>query len=136
LNKNENYDLVLLNRNNWTEWDHSIKIKPRIKENIYWDRKNDSIRKCLKHYLTNENFKFEAIVDFSAYKLKDIKNVIDKLSHDRFKYYFLISTDSVYEVCQANNNNAMLETDSIRPESEDLRKHMKKLDSYGHHKLK
>lgn len=136
MNKNENYDLVLLNRNNWTEWDHSIKIKPRIKENIYWDRKNDSIRKCLKYYLTNENFKFEAIIDFSAYKLKDIKNVIDKLSHDRFKYYFLISTDSVYEVCQANNKNAMLETDSIRPESEDLRKQMKKLDSYGHHKLK
>ena len=136
LNKNEDYDLVLLNRNNWAEWDHLAKLKPRIKENIYWDRKTDSIRKCLKNYLNDKNFKFEAIIDFSAYKLRDIKNVIEKLSHDRFKSYIFISTDSIYEVCQVNKNDMMLETDSIRPESDDLRKQFKSYDSYGHHKLK
>ena len=123
-----------MNRNNWSEWNVLNQIKSRIKENIYWDRKTDSIRKCLKHYLSNEDFKFDAIIDFSAYKQKDIKNVIDKLPHTCFKVYILISTDSVYEVCQSDKNT-MLETDSTRPESDTLRKHLKSLDSYGHHKL-
>ena len=65
-----------------------------------------------------------------------IKNVIEKLSHDRFKSYIFISTDSIYEVCQVNKNDMLLETDSIRPESDDLRKQFKSYDSYGHHKLK
>ena len=113
-----------------------LKIRPRIQENIYWDRKNDSIRKCLKHYLSNEDFQFEAIIDFSAYKQKDIKNVIDKIPQSKFKLYILISTDSVYEVCQLNKNSNMEEIDSQRPESNEKIKELKSLDSYGHNKLK
>lgn len=128
-----------MNRNNWSEWDISSRIKSKIKENIYWNRKTDSINKCLSHYLNDLEFdKFEAIIDFSAYKKKDIKNVISQLlPNNKFKTYILISTDSVYEVCQhLSDQNESIETDSIRPECDTLRERLNSLDSYGNHKLK
>lgn len=140
LNQNPNFKFVLLNRGCWS-WDNSTRIKPFIYENLIWDRRKDSLASCLKTYLSDENFQFEAVIDFSAYKSSDIRNVLDELPKNKFKLYILISTDSVYEVCiskepEANGEIILNENDSIRPESEDEQKRLKKLDSYGHHKFK
>ena len=140
LNQNPNFKFVLLNRGSWN-WDNSIRIKPFIYENLIWDRRNDSLSSCLKKYLNDENFQFEAVIDFSAYKECDIINVLDELPRNKFKLYILISTDSVYEVCidkepEKNGEIILNEDDSIRPESEVEQKRLKKLDSYGHHKFR
>ncbi|RNA09022.1 chloroplast stem-loop binding of 41 kDa chloroplastic-like [Brachionus plicatilis] len=139
LDNNQNYNLVLVNRDNWNDWDTMSRIKSRIKENIKLDRKKGSLKAALWHYLSQEDFKFDAVIDFSAYKVRVVKNFFQEVPKDKFKIYILISSDSVYEVCQIDMDRPNLtldESDSIRPESESERKKLKELDSYGHHKLK
>lgn len=139
LDNNQDLNLVLVNRDNWSDWDAESRIKVRIKESIKCDRKKDSLKSALWHYLSQENFKFEAVIDFSAFKSRVIKNFFKDIPKDKFKIYLLISTDSVYEVCsvKTNQSNFVLnESDSIRPQSDSERQKLKKLDSYGHHKLK
>ena len=140
LDNNNKYELILLNRGNWSDWDTSERIKPRIYENIIFDRKKDSIKNCLKKYIEDESFMFEAIIDFSGYKSRDIKSVIDGIPAKKIKLYIYISTDSVYEVCIDNDDNSeyvvLNEYDSIRPKSKEKQENLKKFDSYGHHKLK
>ena len=59
------------------------------------------------------------------------------MPNNKFETYILISTDSVYEVCQhLSDQNESIETDSIRPECDTLRERLNSLDSYGNHKLK
>ena len=136
LGSNQDYKLVLLNRGNWSDWDSATRIKPRIYENIIWDRRTDSIKFCLAKYLNNADFCFHAIIDLSAYKKKDIQNVLNEIPHHKFRLYILISTDSVYEVCLPRNEDCFVETDSIRPASESEQSRLKHMDSYGHHKLR
>jgi hypothetical protein len=144
LNNNPNYEFVLLNRGNWNDFDSATRIRPRIKENIIFDRKKHSLKECLKDYLTRPNFKFRAVLDFSAYKSSDIRNVLaaDLPAHIIDGVYVYISTDSVYEVCidkklkEPDGSVCLNETDSIRPESKEEREKLKEFDSYAHHKLK
>lgn len=139
LNENQSYNLVLVNRDNWNDWDTKSRIRDRIKENIKCDRKKDSLKNALRHYLSQDDFKFDAVIDFSAYKSRVIKNFFNEIPKEKFKIYILISSDSVYEVCSIQMNSSHLtldETDSVRPESDLEQKKMKELDSYGHHKLK
>lgn len=141
LNNAPDYELVLVNRGNWDNWDSVERIKHRIKENIICDRYTDSLKICLHKYLNEQSFQFEAVIDFSAFNSQVIKNVIKEIPAEKIKRYILISTDSVYEVCvdkKLNHNEALIlkETDSIRPESSDEQNRLKKLDSYGHHKFK
>ena len=136
LNNYKHFDLVLLNRGHWNEWDYKHRIKPFIAENLIWDRKEDSLKKCLKKYLDLEGFQFEAIIDFSAYKRRDVRNVLKDIPSEKFKRYILISSDSVYEVCnQTKKDELITEIDSVRPESKEEQKQLKENDSYGHHKL-
>lgn len=139
IKNNTNYEFILLNRGNWSDWDTSERIKPRVYENIIFDRKKDSVKNCLKKYIEDESFEFEAIIDFSCYKSRDIKSVIDDIPAEKIKLYIYISTDSVYEVCidKTDNGSVVLnEDDSIRPESKEKQKTLKEFDSYGHHKLR
>ncbi|CAF0818450.1 unnamed protein product [Brachionus calyciflorus] len=139
LDNNDDYNLILVNRNNWDDWDTRERIKSRIKLNIKCDRKTDSLKDALKDYLDNEDFKFEAVIDFSAYKSRVIKNFFQDIPSEKVKLYILISTDSVYEVSEINRereNLILYETDSVRPENKSEREKLKELDSYGHHKLK
>lgn len=139
LDNNKDYHLVLVNRDNWSDWDTKSRIKGRIKESIKCDRKKDSLKSALCHYLSQEDFKFEAVIDFSAFKSRVIKNFFKEIPKDKFKVYVLISSDSIYEVCSVDkdqSNFVLNESDSIRPKSDSERKKLKKLDSYGHHKLK
>jgi len=141
LNNAPDYDIVLVNRGNWDSWDSAERIKHRVKENIVCDRYKDSLKICLHKYLNEELFQFEAVIDFSAFKSRVIKNVINEIPAEKIKRYILISTDSVYEVCvdkKLNQNEALIlkETDSIRPGDIEEQNRLKKLDSYGHHKFK
>jgi nucleoside-diphosphate-sugar epimerase len=141
LNNAPDYEFVLVNRGNWGDWDSAERIKHRIKENIICDRHKDSLKKCLHQYLNQESFIFEAVIDFSAFKSRVIKNVIKEIPAEKIKRYILISTDSVYEVCvdkKLNQNEPLIlqETDAIRPESKEEQNRLKSLDSYGHHKFK
>jgi hypothetical protein len=57
-------------------------------------------------------------VDFCAYLRKEVKTVIRGLSH-RLKLYVLISTDSVYDVCDHKvRNGPCKEIDDLRPADE------------------
>jgi nucleoside-diphosphate-sugar epimerase len=67
---NKNYEFILLNRGHWADWDLETRIKPRILENIFFDRKADSFKDSFKSYLENSQLEFEALIDFSGYKAK------------------------------------------------------------------
>lgn len=147
---NPNFEFVLLNRGNWKEWDTEKRIRARVKESIVYDRRKDSLEKCLKHYLNDDDLKFKAIIDFSAYKSSDIASALDVIPANKIGLYIYISTDSVYEVCvdkkkETKRNQEtksdqeirlLSESDAIRPESREEREKLKEFDSYGHHKLK
>ncbi len=123
-------------KGNWGDWDQKLRIKSRVFKNIICDRKKDSLKPFINDYLEDENFKFDAVIDFSAYENRVIKNALNDIPADKIKLYILISTDSVYEVCLTNEATELREIDSIRPVCQKERKKMKKFDSYGHHKLK
>ena len=138
---NQNYEFILLNRGHWNDWDLATRIKPKILESIIFDRKTDSLKECLKGYLVDTHIIFEALIDFSGYKSKDIKSVIKELSPDKIKRYIYISSDSIYEVCEEKFSDKgrdviSSEYDAKRPESKSRREFLKEFDSYGHHKLK
>lgn len=80
-----------------------------------------------------ESNHYDAVVDFSAYKLKNVKPFyLMLLGHcDRYIY---ISTDSVYEVSE-HKAGPSREEDSVRPVSATERDRLNQLDSYGNHKL-
>ena len=128
--------IVLLNRGHWS-WDSKSRIKDRVFASIQWDRKEDSIKSCLNQFLKDPFFVFEAVVDFSAYKKKDVQRVLRELPAYRFRVYILISTDSVYEVSVPNKNSReySIEIDALRPSLESECEKLKKMDSYAHHKF-
>ena len=141
LNKfDQKYDLVLVNRNNWDDWDSETRIRKRIKKNIVCDRKRDSLKSALEEYLSQENFKFSAIIDFSGLKPHFIKEVINDIPAEKINRYIYISTDSVYEVSEIKSKGIkkefLVESDSVRPASKEERKRLKDLDTYAHEKLK
>lgn len=127
--------LILLNRGHW-DWDSKTRVRDRIFTSIKWNRKEDSVKLVLNEFLKDPDFKFEAVLDFSAYKRKDIQRVLRELPCHRFNVYILISSDSVYEVSIPNKGNEnSTETDAVRPNSDSERDRLKKEDSYGHHKF-
>lgn len=74
----DEYKLILLNRGNWSDWDLSTRIKPHIHENIIFDRQkgNDhELKAVLDKYLVQPLFKFEAIIDFSGFKTKEVSMI-------------------------------------------------------------
>lgn len=139
-NYGDRYDLVLLNRDNWDDWDLETRIKPRIQRNIICDRKKNSLKDALSDYLKIKEFKFHAIIDFSGFKPYYIDQVIKHIPAEKINYYIYISTDSVYEVCDIDpinecNNYLLKETDSVRPTSAEKIKKLKDFDTYGDEKL-
>jgi UDP-glucose 4-epimerase len=135
LNSNDEYEITLVNRGSWSDWDSLTRIKPRIKANIICDREKE----FLADKLDANSFNFDYVIDFSAYKSSAIKNTLKNLPLEKIRLYVLISTDSVYEVSDMENygNEYFIkESDSKRPESQSERRHLKKFDSYGHHKFK
>ena len=136
----DKYELVLVNRNNWEDWDAETRIKKRIQKNIVCDRKRDSLKTALNEYLSKENFKFYAVIDFSGLKPHFIREVIKDIPADKINYYIYISTDSVYEVSNIKSEcihkTLLSETDSIRPSSKEEIDRLKEFDEYAHDKLR
>lgn len=139
------YKLILVNRGNWDDWDTRERIKSRVHHTIRFDRSDDSpdvLRSALSRYLDDEQregaFRFEAVVDFSGFKSKQVESVCRAIPGEAIRLYVYISTDSVYEVSvrKAQPQDLLLETDSVRPDDPDEVARLKKLDSYAHHKLK
>ena len=140
LTHNDQLGVVLVNRDNWKDWDSKERIKPRIKENIVLDRLKGSLKTELKKYLDDEEFKFKAVLDFSAYDAKAVENTLVDFPAAKIGLYVYISSDSVYEVCvdkslKENEKLMLKELDSVRPESQKERDRLEEFDSYGHGKL-
>ena len=135
------YRLVLINRGSWSDWDTAERIKSRVHQRFVCDRENHSFKLKLKEYLEDGAFRFEAVIDFSAFKSRAIKNTLRDIPAQKIKLYILISTDSVYEVsvraCEERSDDVgSRETDAVRPSQTSERKRFKEFDSYGHHKFK
>lgn len=76
------------------------------------------------------------MIDFCAYLRKEIKTIIRGLTN-RLKLYVMISTDSVYDVCDPKVRiGPPREIDDIRPFTEKDIKKMASDEDYGHDKLK
>jgi hypothetical protein len=136
----DKYELVLVNRDNWEDWDAETRIRNRIKKNIVCDRKRDSLKLALNEYLSKENFKFYAIIDFSGLKPHFIREVIKDIPAEKIGYYIYISTDSVYEVSEIKSKGIekifLSENDSVRPSSKEEIERLKEFDEYAHDKLR
>ncbi|CAF2325997.1 unnamed protein product [Rotaria sp. Silwood2] len=126
------FDITVVNRGNWKNYDSNIRIRPFVKT-INIDRKSSTAVEQLRSSIGDEHF--DAVIDFSAYDSDVVKDAL-KVLESRIKIYIYISTDSVYEVCQPFSNDLSSETDSIRPTDIDEYERLRKKDSYGHKKLK
>ncbi|CAF1485237.1 unnamed protein product [Adineta ricciae] len=126
------FDITVVNRGNWKDYDSNIRIRPFVKT-INVDRKSSNAVEKLRNTIGDEQF--DAVIDFSAYDTDVVKDAL-KVLEDRFKLYIYISTDSVYEVCLPTSNELSSETDSIRPTDSDEYESLRRKDSYGHKKLK
>jgi hypothetical protein len=131
------YEFILVNRENWEDWDSYERIRKRVKINICLDRKHDSLKTKLNDYLSSENFRFFAIIDLSGYYPSYIQQVLNDIPGSKIRLYIYISTDSVYEVCDTSSAGAhgLKETDSKRPASIDMINEYNKFDDYGNEKL-
>ena len=85
----------------------------------------------------SKNSKWTLVIDFCAFVRKHIKQVIKAISHKLLLYVF-ISTDSIYDVCakEVRLEPRILETDALRPCTEDEIEELKKNEEYGHDKLR
>lgn len=84
----------------------------------------------------NGTKKWDLVVDFCAYLRKEVKSVIRGLTN-LIKLYVMISTDSVYDVCDPKvRNGPCKESDDLRPQNEKEIQTLAKNEDYGHDKLK
>lgn len=90
-----------------------------------------------KNGITKESGKkWDFVIDFCCYLRKEVKSVIRGLT-GLLKLYVLISTDSVYDVCDEGVRTGLIkESDDIRPPTEAEIKKLAKDEDYGHDKLK
>ncbi len=85
-------------------------------------------------YVTNK-YKvgtWEAIIDFCCFKAKHLKAINEVL---KTKLYILISTDSIYDVCDRSlrkGNQLITEEMDVRCSDEELYEMYKKEEEYGH----
>ncbi|CAG5124261.1 unnamed protein product [Candidula unifasciata] len=126
------HKVTLVNRGNWY-WDSGFTVRPFVSQ-IKCDRMQ-AVNKCteLFNYVSATN-KIDAVIDFSAYHPQSVIETLDLLD-GKVKLYIYISTDSVYEVCLKNHSGPTLETDAVRPDSQEQREDFEAQESYGHRKL-
>ncbi|UJR33385.1 hypothetical protein I4U23_020833 [Adineta vaga] len=126
------FDITVVNRGNWKDYDSNIRIRPFVKT-ITIDRYSLNAAEQLRTAIGDQHF--DAVVDFSAYDSDVVKDAL-KILDDQIKLYIYISTDSVYEVCLPISNDLSSELDSIRPTDKNEYERLRRKDSYGHKKLK
>ena len=81
--------------------------------------------------------KWDVVIDFCAFYAKNVKGVYDALTN-MVNLYILISTDSIYDVCDRSiRNQALVEEHmDVRPTDDSLYEQYKEEEDYGHDKLK
>ncbi|KAI0210396.1 hypothetical protein LSAT2_004868 [Lamellibrachia satsuma] len=126
-------DITMVNRGN-VYWDVKERIFPKVR-NIVCDReKNVSSCSELTSFVDNSPL-FDVVIDFSARVNTSIRDAAELLKA-KVGLYILISTDSVYDVCDKTHKGPSLETDAVRPadpeESDLLIEH----NGYGDRKLR
>lgn len=136
------HHLTLISSKGSFSFDAVTKVRPRIARQFRCDRYNPSYcDKDLWPLLDEADSNFDAIIDFSAYRLETVQPFYERLAKSsgidqKRPLYIYISTDSVYEVSKRFDEDRLLkETDSVRPEDEEERSRLAKGDSYGHRKL-
>ena len=123
-------EITIVNRGNWY-FDSSERIKPFVKAHFLCDR--DKLLKVDCEELLTSGY-YDAVIDFSSYNARQIKQVVDIL-HGRVGVYIYISTDSIYEVCEKNHSGPSTEEDAVRPKSPKKRLELKREEKYAHDKL-
>lgn len=123
-------EITIVNRGNWY-FDSDERIKPFVKAHFRCDR--DKLLKIdCEELLTSGNY--DAVIDFSSYNARQIKQVVDLL-RGRVGVYIYISTDSIYEVCEKTHSGPSTEEDAVRPKSGRKRLELKREETYAHDKL-
>lgn len=90
--------------------------------------------------------KFDAVIDFSAYGRKEITDAVallqsasgDKPASSKAALYLLISTDSVYDVCEPDTRSPsgqVREIDAVRPSDPEVRRVLAEHHTYANGKL-
>lgn len=123
-------EITIVNRGNWY-FDSEERIKPFVKEHFICDRDKRMKTEC-KEILTSGYY--DAVIDFSSYNARQIKQVAEIL-RGRVGVYVYISTDSIYEVCEKTHSGPSTEEDAVRPKNRKKRLQLKREESYAHDKL-
>ena len=125
-------NITIVNRGNWY-WDSGERIVPHV-THVYCDRHERVKDKCYDFMDYIKDKKFDFVLDFSSYNGNQALNMVQVLQ-GKVGTYLMISTDSVYDVCDKKHDLPTKETDSIRPEQIGERDLLAKLHRYGHNKL-
>ena len=122
--------ITIVNRHNWY-WDSDKRIKPRVAKVMNCDRENN-ITNCaeLLEFLETEE-RFDVVVDFSAYSGQVVRDATPHLKH-KVGLYILISTDSVYDVCNKDHDGLSREEDCVQPETPEQQEALYSRDDYAH----
>ena len=78
--------------------------------------------------------KFDAVIDFSAYSGDVVKDAVTLLK-DKVGLYVLVSTDSIYDVCDKDHDGPTKESDDIRVKDPNDRQAVNYHHDYGNRKL-
>ena len=122
--------ITIVNRGNWY-FDSEERIKPFVSAHFKCNRDKLLEIEC-EELVTSGNY--DAVIDFSSYNARQIKQVVDIL-RDRIGLYIYISTDSIYEVCDKTHSGPTTEEDAVRPKSPKKRLQLKREEKYAHDKL-
>lgn len=122
--------ITIVNRGNWY-FDSEERIKPYVSAHFKCNR--DRLLELECEELLTSGF-YDVVIDFSSYKARQIKQVVEIL-RDRVGLYVYISTDSVYEVCDKKHSGPTAEEDAVRPKSPKKRLQLKREEQYAHDKL-
>ena len=122
--------LTIVNRGNWY-FDSEERIKPFVYAHFKCNR--DKLLEVECSELMESGY-YDAVIDFSSYNPRQIKQVVEIL-RNRVGLYIYISTDSIYEVCDKKHDGPTTEEDAIRPMSPKKRLQLKREEKYAHDKL-
>ena len=126
------FKITTLNRGNHY-WDSQERVDPFIVDKIICDRKK--IKKYGEKIFVNNRKSYDYVIDFSGYKRKFVKYIINN-GPDIKKMYIFISTDSVYEVCKPITKSPIVEDCAVRPKDKIEQEKLNAKDDYGNDKLK
>ena len=122
--------ITIVNRGNWY-FDSEERIKPFVHAHFKCNR--DKLLEVECSELMDSGY-YDAVIDFSSYNPRQIKQVVEIL-RNRVGIYIYISSDSIYEVCDKKHDGPITEEDAIRPMSPKKRLQLKREEKYAHDKL-